>query len=161
MSTSLFKVCAKFDQRQASPIKMSGVLVAAAMGKSPLIALQRSIKWEIVFFSESAPMIIYFLYTFFRELLLQHRKRIDGLSCWQSLKTFPKRPIFFISRNAKSSKSNLQNTCALTLSSKRRLKIVTWGENSLVIASSCTVNSALNCFPPPFCRILNMTTNLW
>ena len=49
MSTSLFKVCAKFDQRQASPIKMSGVLVAAAMGKSPLIA-QRSIKWEIVFF---------------------------------------------------------------------------------------------------------------
>ena len=81
MSTSLFKVCAKFDQRQASPIKMSGVLVAAAMGKSPLIALQRSIKWEIVFFSESAPMIIYFLYTFFRELLLQHRKRIDGLSC--------------------------------------------------------------------------------
>ena len=27
--------------------------------------------------------------------------------------------------------------------------------------SSCTVNSALNCFPPPFCRILTMTTNLW
>ena len=51
MSTSLFMV-AKFDQRQASPIKMSGVLVAASMGKSPLIALQRSIKWEIVFFSE-------------------------------------------------------------------------------------------------------------
>ena len=49
MSTSLF-VVAKFDQRQASPIKMSGVLVAASMGKSPLIALQRSIKWEIVFF---------------------------------------------------------------------------------------------------------------
>ena len=49
MSTSLFMV-AKFDQRQASPIKMSGVLVAATMGKSPLIALQRSIKCEIVFF---------------------------------------------------------------------------------------------------------------
>ena len=81
MSNTLFKVCAKFDQRQASPIKMSGVLVAAAMGKSPLIALQRSIKWEIVFFSESAPMILCFLYTIFRELLLQHRKRIDGLSC--------------------------------------------------------------------------------
>ena len=91
MSTSLFMV-AKFDQRQASPIKMSGVLVAASMGKSPLIALQRSIKWEIVFFSsESAPTIIYFLYTFFRELLLQHREGRDGISCWQSLKTFPKR----------------------------------------------------------------------
>ena len=50
MSNTLFKVCAKFDQRQASPIKMSGVVVAATMGKSPLIALQRSIKWEIVFF---------------------------------------------------------------------------------------------------------------
>ena len=52
MSTSLFMVCAKFDQRQASPIKMSGVLVAATMGKSSLIAPQKSIKWEIVFFSE-------------------------------------------------------------------------------------------------------------
>ena len=50
MSNTLFKVCAKFDQRQASPIKMSGVVVAASMGKSPLIALQRSIKWGIVFF---------------------------------------------------------------------------------------------------------------
>ena len=81
MSASLVMVCAKFDQRQASPIKMSGVLVAATMGKSPLIALQRSIKWEIVFFSESAPIILYFLYTIFHELLLQERKGRDGLSC--------------------------------------------------------------------------------
>ena len=108
-------------------------------------------------------MIIYFLYTFFRELLLQHRKGRDGLSCWQSLRTFPKRLIFFYFTYRKIIIIKIQSSEHLhvSLSSKSRLKITTLGENSLVLVSSCTVNSALNCFPPPFCRILNMTTNLW
>ena len=116
MSASLFMVCAKFDQRQASPIKMSGVLVAATMGKSPLIALQRSIKWEIVFFLN---LIIYFLYTFFRELLLQHREGRDGISYDKVLKLSQNDHLFYFAyRKLSSSKSNLQNTCTFHYQAK-------------------------------------------
>ena len=98
-------------------------------GKIPLNCSSEIHQMGNCFFSESAPMIIYFLYTFFRELLLQHRVGRDGISYDKVLKLSQNDHLFyFANRKIIIIKIQSSEHLHVSLSSKSRLKITTWGE---------------------------------